>query len=42
MSNILDKYISEQKSSQFFDLDSNHPNQIGSRFIGEYLASNNL
>ena len=41
MSKILDQYALEQNPVRsFFDLDSNHPNQIGSRLIGEYLATN--
>ncbi len=39
MIKLLEKYsIETNPISPFFDLDSNHPNETGSRLIGEYLA----
>ena len=41
MKNVLSKYSLEKNPvSPFFNLDSNHPNEIGSKLIGQYLAIN--
>ncbi len=41
MKKLLNNYLKEDNPiSPFFDLDSNHPNEVGSRMIGEYLAIN--
>ena len=41
MRNVLNRYSLEKNPiSPFFDLDSNHPNEIGSKLIGHHLAVN--
>jgi hypothetical protein len=41
MKDILNKYSLEKNPiSPFFDLDSNHPNEVGSKLIGHHLAVN--
>ena len=41
MKDILNKYSLEKNPiSPFFDLDSNHPNEVGSKLIDHHLAVN--